>query len=174
MTTSLLMIDIKMAAAITGDRLSLGNSAPLLNMVRTELGRQYTRDNSMAYMGDGKFVLLFESANAGQAYALAEKLIAMVPNLIDGLSDVQLLSHSAFMELPHRSDISARYILKHCAAACLKTEIEGLDNQIFDINTNEKLPPKRTSTPINVETAVGVDVVAESAAVRDTRTAATS
>ena len=174
-TTSLLMIDIKMAAAITGDRLSLGNSAPLLNMVRTELGRQYTRDNSMAYMGDGKFVLLFESANAGQAYALAEKLIAMVPNLIDGLSDVQLLSHSAFMELPHRSDISARYLLKHCAAACLKTEIEGLDNQIFDINTNEKLPPKRTSTPINVETAVGVDVVADSAAViGDTRTVATS
>ena len=41
-SNSLLMIDIKMVAAITGDRLSLGRSKPLLEMVRTEFARRYT------------------------------------------------------------------------------------------------------------------------------------
>ena len=81
--------------------------------------------------------------------------------------------------MPRRSDISARYILKHCTAACLKTEIEGLDNQIFDINAHEKLPskrigPKRTGEPADIETTIGIDVVAESAAVSDSRAVATS
>ena len=172
-TTSLLVIDIKMVAAITGDRLSLGQSEPLLELVRTELARQYTRDESLAYLDDGKFALLFESDNAEQAFALAEKLVALVPKLIDGLSDIELLSHAAFIELPRRSDISARYILKHCAAACLKTEIEGLDNQIFDINANEKLPPKRTDKPLDVAAAVGVDVFGERAEETDNRSVAT-
>ncbi len=171
-SNSLLMIDIKMIAAITGDRLSLGQSQPLLELVKTELTRHYAREDSLAYLDNGKFLLLFESGNAGQAYALAEKLVARVPNLVDGLSDIVLVSHAAFIELPRRSDISARYILKHCAAACLKTEIEGLDNQIFDINAHEKLPPKRTVKPSNIEAIIGIDVVSDSVKASDSRAVA--
>jgi len=163
-----------MVAAVTGDRLSLGNSDPLLELVKTELANRYTRKDSIAYLNDGKFVLLFELGNARQAHTLAEKLVELVPMLIDGLSDIKLLSHAAFIELPRRSDISAQYILKHCAAACLKTEIEGLDNQIFDINANEKLAPRRAVVPRSVEAAAGVDLYSENTEVCNTRAVATS
>ena len=173
-SNSLLMIDIKMVAAITGDRLSLGRSKPLLEMVRTEFARRYTRADSLAWLDDGKFVLFFQSGSARQAYALAENLVALVPKLIIGLSDILLVSHAAFIELPRRSDISARYLLKHCAAACLKNEIEGLDNRIFDINAKEKLPPRRSKALLNIKKAVGIDLAAEGTAVSNAGTVATS
>ena len=174
-TSSLLMIDIKMVAAATGDRLSLGAGKQLLELVKGELARQYTRKDSLSYHGDGRFVLLFESGNARQAYALAEKLVALVPELIDGLSGIKLLSHAAFIKLPHRPDISARYLLQHCAAACLKMSIEGMDNNIFDINANDKLPPRRTTgKPLSVASAAGIDVATESSAGATVRSAASS
>jgi len=145
---SLLMLDVKMVAAVTGDRLSLGQSKPMLDMVFAELSRHYTRKESLAYMGDGKFALLLESRNESQAFTLSQRLIAKVPNLIKHLSDVKLLSHASFIALPRQSDVSARTVLQHCAAACLKIELDGLDNKIFRIDAQEKLLPRDTGVTV--------------------------
>lgn len=142
--TSLLMLDIKMVAAVTGDRLSLGKSEPLLEMVRVELDKHYPVQNSLSYIGEGKFVFIFESVNLKQARALAEKMVSRIPDLIAQLSDVALVSHAAFVELPRHSDLSARIILQHCSAACLRTEIDELDNAIFDIDIGHKVYDSRS------------------------------
>jgi len=176
-TFSLLMLDVKMVAAVTGDRLSLGQSKPMLDMVFAELSRHYTRKESLAYMGDGRFALLLESRKESQAYTMSQRLIAKVPNLIRQLSDVKLLSHASFIALPRQSDVTARYILQHSTAACLKTELDGLDNSIFKIDAVEKLLPRDTEVTVPAKPAAipTQSLAAESPAeVRDVPVAATA
>lgn len=130
---SLLMVDIKMIAAVTGDRLSLGMSEPMLGMVREKLAEQYPRQNALTYVGNGRFVLLLETQRVEQALNLSKKLVNSIPTLINGLGDVELVSHGAFLRIPDQSSMTSDYMLKHCTAACLKAELDGRDNSIYVI-----------------------------------------
>ena len=130
---SLLMLDIKMHASVSGDRLSLGSSEPLLGMVKENLFSHYPRENSLAYLGKGRFVFLIETDQVEQALNLSKTLMDHVPQLLVNLDDIELLSHAAFLRIPEHSVMSAGMLLKHCAAACKKTELAGRDNEAYVI-----------------------------------------
>ena len=148
-TYSLLMLDIKMIAPATGDCLSLSKSELMQEMVETALVDLCDSNVSIEYDGAGKFILLYESDQPGQSRSNAEKLVQQIPGLLKHLSKIELLSHASFVELPINENITANYILKHCAAACMKAQIDGMDNGLFDINASGKLkgvkPPRRES-----------------------------
>jgi len=130
---SVLMLDIKMKAAVTGDRLSLGSSEPLLEIVKESLLKQYPRQNSLAYMGEGRFAFLIETPRIEQALNLSKKIVDTVPGLVNNAVDVELVSHAAFLRMPEHSSMTADLLLKHCTAACLKSEADGKDNTIYVI-----------------------------------------
>lgn len=130
---SILVIDIKMIATVTGDRLGLGQSEPLLNVVKEKLADQYPRDNALSYLEDGRFALLLETQRVEQALNLSKKVIDSIPTLISDLAGIDLVSHAAFLRIPDHSSIAPDYLLKHCVAACLKTELDGRDNSIYVI-----------------------------------------
>ena len=120
---SLLMLDIKMLASSSGDRLSLGSSEPLLGIVKENIAQQYPRENSLAYVGEGRFVLLIETNRVEQALNLSKKIVRGVPQLLASLEDIQLLSHAAFLRVPEHATMSAALLLKHCAAAVSYTHL---------------------------------------------------
>ncbi len=142
----LLMLDIKLSAIVTGDRISLGKSKPMLDIVEAEISNYTESGAALEYIGAGKFLLLFEAASAAQLRSTAEKLVDELPVLVSYLTDVQLVSHASFIELPRRSNLTAGYILKHCEAACMKIEMDGLDNTIYDIDAGNKLTPECRSS----------------------------
>jgi|GEM_PF-4667219 len=133
----MLMLDIKIVASKTRDRLSLGKSQAMLAVVQDELARHYEDENSYKYIDNGQFVFLFESDTLQQTRLLAQELVVKVPELIAHLSDIELLSHASFLQLPGGSELSAGAILAHCTAACLKVEKDGMDNKIFEINSQK-------------------------------------
>lgn len=137
-TYSLLSLDIKMVASVTGDRLSLRHSKPMLELVEAELKELFAQQASLEYVGDGRFIVLYKNDGAEKSRLKASKLVDKIPGLISELTDVRLLSHASFFELPVGSGLSVDYILKHCAAACLKTEIDGHDNTIYHIDSIEE------------------------------------
>jgi len=130
---SVLMLDIKMKAAVTGDRLSLGSSEPLLEIVKENFLLQYPRENSLAYLGKGRFGLLIQTPRVEQALNLSKKIVDSVPGLVNNAVDVELVSHAAFLRMPEHSSMTADLLLKHCTAACLKTAADGKDNSIYVI-----------------------------------------
>lgn len=135
---SLLMLDMKMVAAVTGDRLSLGYSEPMLEIVKAALARRCAPQDTLKYIGGGKFVVLYKSDDAAKSRDKAEKLVSRIPELDTQLKDVQLMSHASYIGLPRQSDLSADYLLKHCTAACMRAELDGLDNQIFRVEGFER------------------------------------
>ena len=137
-TYSLLTLDIKMVASVTGDRLSIRHSKPMLELVEAELKKHCAQQASLEYIGDGRFVVLYKNDGAEQSRLKASKLVDKIPGLISELTDVRLLSHASFIELPAGLGVSVDYVLKHSTAACLKTEVDGRDNLIFHIDTIEK------------------------------------
>ena len=130
---SVLMLDIKMKAAVTGDRLSLGSSEPLLEIVKENFLLQYPRENSLAYLGKGRFGLLIQTPRVEQALNLSKKIVDSVPGLVNNAVDVELVSHAAFLRMPEHSSMTADLLLKHCTTACLKTAADGKDNSIYVI-----------------------------------------
>ena len=145
----LLMLDIKMIAPATGDCLSLSKSELMQEMVETALADHCDSTVSIEYDGGGKFILLYESDQPEQSRSNAENLVQQIPGLLKHLTKIELLSHASFVELPVDTNITAGYVLKHCAAACMKAQIDGMDNGLFDINASGKLrgvkPPRRES-----------------------------
>lgn len=148
-TSSLLMLDVKMVAAVTGDSLSLGKSELMREMLEAALLDHCDSSVSIEYDGSGKFILLYESDQPEQSRSNAESLVQQIPGLLKDLTKIELLAHASYVELLAHLKLSAGYILKHCAAACMKAEIDGLDNSVFDINASGKLngvkPPQRES-----------------------------
>lgn len=143
---SLLMLDIKMVASVTGDRLSLAHSKPMREMVEVELAGHCAQNGMLEYIGDGRYLILYKSDRVAQTRSFAMNLTKQVPNLISQLTDVELLSHASFVELPRRCDLSVSYILKHCSAACLKNELDGKDNEIYDIGVLEVSGEEKVSS----------------------------
>jgi len=146
-TRCMLMLDIKIVASKTRDRLSLGKSQAMLAVVQDELARHYEDENSYKYIDNGQFVFLFESDTLQQTRLLAQELVVKVPELIAHLSDIELLSHASFLQLPGGSELSAGAILAHCTAACLKVEKDGMDNKIFEINSQKLTRVQKPTVP---------------------------
>lgn len=137
---SVLMLDIKIVALATGDKLSIGGSEGMLDIVKARFQKLYTRKNSIAYMGDGKFLFLLATNQAEQALTLSRKLCERIPTMVSYLSDTELLSYGAFLEIASvPKNTTARHVLMHCKAACTKAEQSRLDNSIFVINEKTHL-----------------------------------
>ncbi len=148
-----LMLDIKLVASATGDRLSLGASDPMLEMVKEKIAQLYTRKNSLAYLGNGKFALLLATGQAKQALLLARKLVEVIPTAIKYLSDVELVTHGSFIQLSATTKLTPQLVLTHCAAACARTELDKADNRIYVINKDQYVPalscePAESARPV--------------------------
>ncbi len=157
----LLMLDIKMVAAVTGDRLSLGKCKPMLALVEAELARQCTSQGLVEYLEDGRFAVLYKSEKIEQSRLNAGRLVAQLPGLLADLSDVKLLSHASFIELPADKSVNASYVMKHCEVACMKTMLDKRDNKIFDITASGKMQPRKAMRRSKSSaTAVAPDAVA--------------
>ncbi len=137
---SMLMLDIKMIAAATGDRLSIGGSEVMLKMVKARLAALYTRENSLAYVSNGRFVFLLATNEVKQALLLSRKLVEIVPSMINYLSEVELVSHGSFILLPRKTSQVPRFFLQHGAAGCARAELDKMDNKILVAHKNQYLP----------------------------------
>jgi len=139
---SVLRMDIKMIATVTEDRISLGQSALMLEMVMNQLLQHNSEQCQIAHLGNGKFAALMTSGS--QALKDARDLVKTIPTMVNYLSDVKLVSHNSFVQLAAGESIATDILMKHCKAACIKTEAEGRDNAIFVINSEMLVVPKNT------------------------------
>ncbi len=162
---SILMLDIKMIAAVTGDRLSIGNSDAMLKMVKSRLCALYTRENSLAYVDNGRFVFLLATSEVKQALLLSRKLVEIVPSMINFLSEVELVSHGSFIQLPQKTSHTPRFLLQHGVAACTRTELDKMDNKIYVVHKHQYLPTDKLDRQKPVKPAKVASKVAAKAAV---------
>jgi len=139
---SMLMIDVKLQARVTADRLSLGSSEPMLQIVKDKLARVYTRENSLGYIGGGRFVFLFATQSEAKALQRSRKLAEVIPSIVHDLANVDLVSHGAFMPLPNDTSMNALHLLEYCSAACIKAEEEQRDHSIYVIHKSQYLRTK--------------------------------
>ena len=132
-STSILMVDIKMHASVTGDSMSLGDSQPMLDLVRASLEENTAADELFEECGSGKFVWVLKGKTKSDTMVRAKKLVVQIPSLVDGLTDIRLLSHAAFLSLQPHPSASARHLIEYCTTACIRTSEVCQDNVIFVI-----------------------------------------
>ena len=165
----LLMLDIKITATSTGDRMSVGSSELMLEMVKKRMVELFPRDNSMAYLGDGRFALLLPMKKVQDGLKVSRNILRVIPRMMRYLSDIELVSHGSLVKLPRQSSMSPQHILNHSIAACKKTELDKRDNAAFVVNKGVYLT---TETKSQVESQArvktGVDKSAEADDVQQT------
>ena len=123
---NVLMLDVQLVAA-TGDRLSIGDSTPMLDIVLQRLSRLYKRENSLAYLGDGQFAFILANRRVQDALMLTSKVLEVVPKMVRYLNNMELVSHAAVVRLDgNYTDSDA--LLKQCRAACARTRKDQRDN----------------------------------------------
>ena len=144
----LLMLDIKIIATATGDRLSVGSSDMMLEMVKKRLAGLFTR-NSTAYLGDGRFVLLLATKKAQDGLKISRNILRVIPRMMKYLTDVELVTHGSLVELPRQSSMSPQHILNHSVAACKKTELDQRDNSAFVVNKGVYLKAEVKPHPVS-------------------------
>ena len=123
---SVLMLDVQLVAA-TGDRLSIGDSAPMRDIVLQRLSRLYKRENSLSYLGDGQFAFILANRRIQDALMLTSKVLEVVPKMVRYLNNMELVSHAAIFQLDGKSTESEA-LLKQCRAACARTRKDQRDN----------------------------------------------
>ncbi len=134
----LLMLDIQIIA-VTGDRLCLGDSEPLLKIVNNALRKLYPRENSLAYLGNGQFGFVLASKSLQDALSLTRKLQQVVPHMVRYLSNMTLVSHGALMPLANDSTLGSKELMKQCRNACMKTRGDNRDNAVLVMSLNQYL-----------------------------------
>lgn len=151
---SVLMLDIQLIA-VTGDRLGLGYSEPMLKIVYRSLARLYQRENSFHYLGDGQFALILATRRQRDALVLARKLLQVVPQMVKYLSNMVLVSHGAMLHLDNEANVDADDALKLCRRACVKARDSQRDNAVLVMPMNKYL-----SAETAVKKSAGRDVAA--------------
>ncbi len=124
---SVLMLDIELIAG-TGDRLSLGHSEPMLEIVTAALGKLYTRENSFAYLGNGQFGFVLANRRKQDALVLTKKLLRVVPQLVKYLNNMMLVSHGALLQLSEDSPQDVDEVLSKVRRACERARQDNRDN----------------------------------------------
>ena len=124
---SVLLLDIQLIAA-TGDRLSVGDSEPMLGIVSKALARQYTKEHTLTYAGNGQFMYLLSVTEQQQALVITRKLLRMVPQMVKYLSNMTLVSHASLLHLPADRSLNASKIIKKCRRGVVRTRLDERDN----------------------------------------------
>lgn len=124
---SVLMLDIELIAA-TDDRLSIGDSEPMLGIARKSLANFYTRDHALTYLGNGQFMYLFKLSEQQDSLALSRKLLQLVPQMVKYLSNMTLVSHASLLQLSADSSIDALKIINKCRRGAARARLDKRDN----------------------------------------------
>ncbi|OED35341.1 hypothetical protein AB833_30740 [Chromatiales bacterium (ex Bugula neritina AB1)] len=141
-----LMMDIQLIG-ITGDRLSVGESEPILNMIIDSYRKLYTKENSLAYVGEGQFVFFIATRGMQDALVLARKLLQITPQMLKYLNNMSLVSHGAVLTLDDASvkgesvqvEMDQATVLQQCRTACAKVRRAGRDNAALVLSLNQYL-----------------------------------
>ncbi len=123
---SVLMLDVQLVAA-TGDRLSIGDSEPMRNIVLQRLSRLYKRENSLSYLGEGQFAFILANRRVPDALMLTSKVLEVVPKMVRYLNNMALVSHAAVVQIDG-SCVESAALLTQCRAACARTRKDQRDN----------------------------------------------
>lgn len=123
---SVLMLDVQLVAA-TGDRLSIGDSEPMRNIVLQRLSRLYKRENSLSYLGEGQFAFILVNRRVPDALMLTSKVLEVVPKMVRYLNNMALVSHAAVVQIDG-SCVESAALLTQCRAACARTRKDQRDN----------------------------------------------
>lgn len=123
---SVLLLDVQIEAA-TGDRMSLGDSEPMCRIVEDALSRLYKRPESLAYLGNGQFALLFASGRLQDTLMLTRQVLQVVPRMVRYLNDMALISHSALVRIDG-STTQPDDFLTQCRTAVARTRKDRRDN----------------------------------------------
>jgi len=122
-----LLLDIQLIAA-TNDRLSVGDSEPMLGIVSKSLASVYTRDHTFSYIGNGQFMYLFAVTEQQEALVLTRKLLKLVPQMVKYLSNMTLVSHSSLLQLSVDRSLDASLIVKKCRRGAARARLDKRDN----------------------------------------------
>ena len=123
---SVLLLDVQIEAG-TGDRLSVGDSAPMCQIVEEALGRLYKRPLSLAYLGNGQFAMLLANRNLQDALMLTRKVLQVVPKMVRYLNDMTLVSHAAVVQIDGQT-VSPDEFFQRCRGAVTRTRKDRRDN----------------------------------------------
>ncbi|MEM7256298.1 MAG: response regulator [Pseudomonadota bacterium] len=123
---SVLLLDVQIEAA-TGDRMSLGDSEPMCRIVEDALARLYKRPESLAYLGNGQFALLFASCKLQDTLMLVRKVLQVVPRMVRYLNNMTLVSHAALVRIDG-ANTGAEAFLTQCRTTVARTRKDRRDN----------------------------------------------
>jgi len=135
---SVLMLDIEIVAA-TGDRMALGNSGPMQNLVTRSLQRLYPKRKAQACTEDGKFVLLLTTIKFQDALVLTRKLLQLIPKMVPYVDNMALVTHAGILRLDQDETVDQNDVIRRCESACQKTRNAGKDNVALVLPNNQYL-----------------------------------
>ena len=153
---SVLLLDIQLIAA-TNDRLSVGDSEPMLGIVSRSLASLYTQDHSLTYLGHGQFMYLLSVADQQESLVLTRKLLQLVPQMVKYLSNMTLVSHATLLQLSAESSLDAAQIIKKCRRGVARTRLDKRDNCALVLPVKKYLRAKSSHR----ETAQSEEAIAD-------------
>ncbi len=136
-----LLMDIQLSG-VTGDRLCLGDSEPMLKLVSDSFHKLYRKADSIAYAGDGQFIFVLATRGIQDALVLTRKLLQVTPQMLKFLDNVSLVSHAAVLNLEYGDDgilMAQESVLGQCRAASARARSDGRDNCALVIPLNQYL-----------------------------------
>ncbi len=146
---ALLLLNIEIVA-VSGDRMDLGSSEPMLRIVRGALANVYKAERSLAYLGNGQFAFLLSTSRLQDALVLSRKLLQIIPRMVRYADSLKLVSHGALLRYDETQvKQSAEQVLQQCVAGCETSRSRG-DDLVYVIHMNqwlraqEKKPQQRT------------------------------
>ena len=135
---SVLMLDIEVVAA-TGDRMMLGNSAPMQKLVARSLLKLYPKQKAQACTEDGKFILLLTTSKYQDALVLTRKVLQLIPKMVPYLSNMALVTHAGIVRIEKEEVVDQNSLLNRCREACQRTRKDGKDNAALVLPNNQYL-----------------------------------
>ena len=135
---SVLMLDIEVVAA-TGDRMMLGISEPMQNLVARSLLKLYPKLKAQACTEDGKFILLLTTPKYQDALVLTRKVLQLIPKMVPYLSNMALVTHAGIVRIEKEEVVDQNSLLNRCREACQRTRKDGKDNAALVLPNNQYL-----------------------------------
>lgn len=123
---SVLLLDVQIEAA-TGDRMSIGDSSPMCEIVERALSKLYKRPHSLSYLGNGQFAMLLANRRFQDALMLTRKVLQVVPRMVRYLNNMTLVSHSSVVRIDGATS-NPQEFLEMCRIAVAKTRKDRRDN----------------------------------------------
>ena len=131
------VLEVDIVAA-TGDRLDLGSSAPMLEIVSDALRGLYSRKESIAYIDDGRFAFLVATRRLPDALVFVRKLLQIIPRLVRYTSNLKLAVRGTVLEILKDEVAGAPELLERCIRP-LSTSTRLKDNSALVIHLNQIL-----------------------------------